>query len=670
MKIMEMISNQMSREVQGTTPGLTKTEKPKTLLFIACHQSGLAQSADMRLACNYLQRLIIQGVSVVFMADGFSDDDPVVANLRDAGAIILTGSWHKSKWDLWLSEHNLDIDYICLFQPFAVSRYIEAAKTTKAKRIYFATELNFRRIGDGGDDQEPEIASNWRQQELSFLNEMDVLYYSSPSAVSELRRHFPNKIVRLVPEVIVNIVDQSPYDLSQRSDLLICGDFADHAVLDGTFWFISKIFPEIIKVNEPIKLAICGANIPASIIDLDSENISISPEISIDELGDFARKFRVGVFPWRLTDGNRQWMLQCMANQLPLIVSDQAVVNLPGTVQECFAPINDPILMAGEIEELCKNEKYWRRKVNLAVSFLESNFSARTAYNALSNDIKLSPFVNFRTPFPDGHFYSPVINPQKIKEREEELWPAEGLNCPGVNFQEENQINLLENEFPGILADFQYPKDTEQTKKPYDFFLNNGQFEGLDPILLSVILHKFKPRRMIEVGSGFSSLLTADINRTAFSNKLEFTCIEPYPRDFLLDGVPGITSLLVAKVEDVDLAVFQELKEDDILFIDSSHVCKTGSDVNFLFFRVIPLLRPGVIIHVHDIFLPQEYPQKWVLGEHRSWNEQYLLQALLMYSAKFEVVFGSNYAFTMMPEKVELVCGEKLSGGSFWFKIR
>jgi len=129
---------------------------------------------------------------------------------------------------------------------------------------------------------------------------------------------------------------------------------------------------------------------------------------------------------------------------------------------------------------------------------------------------------------------------------------------------------------------------------------------------------------MIEVGSGFSSLISAEVNRCHLNGAMEFSCIEPYPRQFLIDGVDGITTLVRKRVEDVEPSFFDRLGDGDVLFIDSSHVSKTGSDVNYLFFDVLPRLRPGVLVHIHDIFLPDEYPKVWAIDDCRSWNEQYM----------------------------------------------
>jgi Methyltransferase domain len=176
---------------------------------------------------------------------------------------------------------------------------------------------------------------------------------------------------------------------------------------------------------------------------------------------------------------------------------------------------------------------------------------------------------------------------------------------------------------------------------------------------------------MIEVGSGFSSLLTADVNRRFLDGRLDFRCIEPYPRPFLNAGVDGIAEVVVARAQQVQGAWFADrLAAGDVLFIDSSHVVKTGSDAVHLYLHVLPLLPAGVIVHVHDVFLPFDYPRPWVLQEGRSWNEQYLVQALLVFGDTFEVLFGSTAAATFHPELMAEVLGHVWMGGSLWLRKR
>lgn len=278
-----------------------------------------------------------------------------------------------------------------------------------------------------------------------------------------------------------------------------------------------------------------------------------------------------------------------------------------------------------------------------------------------------------QTAHANGHFYSPVVDPAELLPRVAELWPDQPPECPGLDFNESGTRTVLEEWFPRWLGEFDYPEHADPTAAER-YYIQNSQFSWLDCRALYVMLRQLRPARMIEVGCGFSSLLSADVNRRHFDLGMHFTCIEPYPRPFLLAGVPGITALDVRKVQDIPAAWFAaELQAGDILFIDSSHVCKTGSDVNHLYLQVLPRLRAGVIVHIHDIFLPCEYQQQWVLTENRSWNEQYLVQVMLQHSRRWRVLFGCNYAFQRFPQGVAqalgVAPGRAYGGGSLWLEV-
>jgi len=268
-----------------------------------------------------------------------------------------------------------------------------------------------------------------------------------------------------------------------------------------------------------------------------------------------------------------------------------------------------------------------------------------------------------------GHFYSPVVDPSALRERQSLLWP-EKPEVLGIDFNPGFHRQVLEDFFPKHLPHYDYPE--EKPESDTQFFTRNSQFSWLDSRALFVLLREWQPAHMIEIGSGFSSLLAADVNHRFLEDRMELTCVEPYPREFLKKNIPGLSQVIEEKVQDLPLSCFDKLERGDILFIDSSHVAKTGSDVNHLFFEVLPRLAKGVRIHVHDIFLPHEYPKEWVIEQNRSWNEQYLLRALLMYSTAFRVLFGCKYAETFFPQEVQtalnLPTGRVFGGGSFWFE--
>jgi hypothetical protein len=275
--------------------------------------------------------------------------------------------------------------------------------------------------------------------------------------------------------------------------------------------------------------------------------------------------------------------------------------------------------------------------------------------------------------FPDGHFYSPVVDADDVVARQGEIWPEHPVAL-GIDWNDAHHERVLREHFPRHLKHYDYPETLPDTPDLAQFYTRNSQFSGLDCRALFVLLNEWRPRRMIEVGSGYSTLLTADVNRRFLGSAMEFTCIEPYPRPFLVRRplLAGVSRLLPQRVERVGLQPFLQLEAGDVLFIDSSHVAKTGSDVNFLVFEVLPRLAAGVRIHIHDIFLPNDYLEEWVIGERRSWNEQYVVRALLMYSRAFAVLFGCSYAQHAMPALVAKALahprGIGYGGGSLWLE--
>ncbi len=273
--------------------------------------------------------------------------------------------------------------------------------------------------------------------------------------------------------------------------------------------------------------------------------------------------------------------------------------------------------------------------------------------------------------FPPGHFYSPLVDTENLNARIGEIW-LDQPDIQGVDFNDRSHQHLLEAVFPALVEAYDYPEQLDEDADLTRYFTRNSQFGWLDSRTLFVMIRHLKPARIIEIGSGFSSLLTADVNHRFLQGASLFSCIEPYPREFLRKEIPGLTELITRRVEDIPVDYFSSLSSGDILFIDSSHVSKTGSDVNYLVFEILPRLKPGVVVHIHDIFLPHEYPQEWVLGEERNWNEQYVIRALLMFSTAFKVIFGSSYAFYKYPALVEtalgLSPGKGFGGSSLWIE--
>jgi hypothetical protein len=271
--------------------------------------------------------------------------------------------------------------------------------------------------------------------------------------------------------------------------------------------------------------------------------------------------------------------------------------------------------------------------------------------------------------FPAGHFYSPIVDVDELRARQAQVWPPQP-RVLGIDFNDAHHERVLREYFPLFYPDFAYRSKPDAD--PLRFYVDNDQFSWLDCRALFVLLRAWWPKRFIEVGSGFSTLLVADVNRRYLNGSMKISCIEPYPREALRSPELGLERLIARKVQDADPGLFDELDAGDVLFIDSSHVAKTGSDVNHLCFEVLPRLKAGVRIHFHDIFLPADYPQVWALDENRSWNEQYVVRALLMYSSVFRVLFGSSYAYVAHADALREALrdpeGAYYGGGSLWIE--
>lgn len=186
------------------------------------------------------------------------------------------------------------------------------------------------------------------------------------------------------------------------------------------------------------------------------------------------------------------------------------------------------------------------------------------------------------------------------------------------------------------------------------------------------MLRYLKPKNLIEVGSGFSSSLILDVNEQFLGNSINCTFIEPYPERLIKNLRSDDHSrirIIKEKVQQQSLELFETLDAGDILLIDPSHVSKTGSDVNFLVFEVLPRLKSGVWIHFHDIFYPFEYLEEWV-KKGRSWNEAYLLRAFLMFNQDFKIKLWGNALAAQYPELVEefVPLCVKNSGASLWIQ--
>ena len=242
--------------------------------------------------------------------------------------------------------------------------------------------------------------------------------------------------------------------------------------------------------------------------------------------------------------------------------------------------------------------------------------------------------------FPPGHFHSPTVSITEIDATERHPSSAGSDNISAPDLYEEEQMRFI-YDAREVYKELPFAPARQDHLR---YFYENDFFPYSDAIFLYVIIRCFKPKRIIEVGSGFSSCLMLDTNELYFRNSIDLTFIEPHPERFfslLKTTDKASIKIIEDKIQNVDIQIFDTLRENDILFIDSSHVSKAGSDVNDILFSVLPRLEKGVLIHFHDIFFPFEYPREWIL--RRGWNEAYILRSFLMYNDSFKIIFFNNF---------------------------
>ncbi len=272
--------------------------------------------------------------------------------------------------------------------------------------------------------------------------------------------------------------------------------------------------------------------------------------------------------------------------------------------------------------------------------------------------------VGYKTLFRVGHFYSLYPDLDDLKSKKSDLYDVK-KPILGIDFNENKQLKMLK------MMSTKYANIPDWGGNGYRAQYGNVSLSPGDMIGLCSMLQVLRPKRMIEVGSGWSSAVSLDTNEHLLGNTINLSFIEPYPE--LLYSIlkeSDKINLRAEGLEEVELEFFQQLGEGDVLFIDSTHVSKMGSDVNYLFFEILPRLKRGCYVHLHDIFYPFEYPWNWIAEEGMVWNELYLLRSFLQYNSDWEIIFFQN----MMEKKYPEIFMEKwpvdmpIHGGSFWMR--
>jgi hypothetical protein len=269
-------------------------------------------------------------------------------------------------------------------------------------------------------------------------------------------------------------------------------------------------------------------------------------------------------------------------------------------------------------------KKHVERAVVVAIVF----FDIRILGKQLASTVP-----DYYTPIPDTADFSA------------DFWDKE-IPMLGVELNETEALSFAQQFLPSYFEEFRGLFPIEKPSSSYPgFYVLNGTYMVVDAHMLYGMIRYAKPRRMIEIGSGASTVVTqAAVQKNAqedHSYRCAIYAIDPFPSPWLQQTDPSVLTVMTMKVQDVPLAFFDALEAGDILFIDSTHVVREGNDVLREYLEILPRLKPGVFVHVHDISLPKRYPKTY-FDQNIYWTEQYLLQAYLTYNQRVRVLWPGN----------------------------
>ena len=271
-----------------------------------------------------------------------------------------------------------------------------------------------------------------------------------------------------------------------------------------------------------------------------------------------------------------------------------------------------------------------------------------------------------------GHYYSPVPSLRELESDGKRIFDESLRVLPGIELNADAQLALLDR-FASFYAEQPFP---ETPRSGVRYFFDNYWYNQSDALFLYSIIRHYRPRQIVEIGSGFSSAVMLDTNERFMNRSMRLTFVEPESgrlRKLLKPDDQNAVSIIERRIQQIDASLVDQLAANDILFIDSSHVSKVGSDVNHILFELLPRLKPGVLVHFHDIRYPFEYPKDWfALGV--SWNEAYIVRAFLQFNREFPIRFWNDYVLKFhaeaVREKMPLCLGRPAFGvhGSLWLQ--
>jgi predicted O-methyltransferase YrrM len=315
-----------------------------------------------------------------------------------------------------------------------------------------------------------------------------------------------------------------------------------------------------------------------------------------------------------------------------------------------------------QLLELEETDRSTDREVGISSSTSDQSNRLRLKIAELKAKLKV-----FELGWPPGHFYSPIPSLAEVRAREERIFRVPP-QIPAVNLNEERQIRWIKEIEPFYMDQPFAATAGGRTR----FHFENPNYSYGEALIYYAMLRRLRPKRVIEIGSGYSTLVLLDTVELFPGIESTCLCIDPYPellQSLLRPGDETRITIQKSDLQEVDPGVFAGLLPGDILFVDSTHVSKVGSDINQIIFEILPSLPSGIYVHFHDIYYPFEYPKEWIY-QGRAWNEAYVLRAFLQFNLTFRIqIFNSYLAqFHSGLLKAFMPLFMKAPGSSLWLK--
>lgn len=291
-------------------------------------------------------------------------------------------------------------------------------------------------------------------------------------------------------------------------------------------------------------------------------------------------------------------------------------------------------------------------ELSALVPLLTQNSSDPTLMlKVLSESSVMRRAIGVKTKWPKGHFYSPIVDPEPVRPYVQRERGLDWKTMEGIQIDVAAMRRLWEENLDFIKT----TPFAEAQGSVNRFYTRGNPYQLGDATVLRMMIHHLRPKRIVEIGSGSTTACALDSIEHTGLELTHLTCIEPYPqrlRSFLRSTDLAKVRILEKSVQQVLPDIVDELDRGDILFIDSTHVLKTGSDVHYELFYLLPRLRPGVMVHFHDVPYPFEYSDNVLFDENCSWNEAYALRAFLSFNNKFQIRFWASLLVRLFQQEV------------------